>query len=393
MIKDKNKGQKINILVKRINEQIDDQEYYRISADDYELLMKMSNYNGDAVTKIKKFGGRKLWIDGGVNLRNTPTKSLGNIGFINGTLDVSYTKVSEKPKFKIKGYVLYSNTPLERIEYMRELMKKKEEMAEIERNGEWDLDSDNLTQNGLKANALLEYLNTEELSVYDLYISRNYYEMTEFEILHYKYKDQTFVVGTEDEADDTAFIYARDFVSDEGIEGFNRSFLERFIDSDQVEKEAYDFYYDSIYDDPGSYFSISDFELSDEDEDEKNKLEDERDSLNDELEGLEDPESEEYTQIEKRIELIDKELEKFEIDVTKPTDEMIDDKATKLANRYGRDPMAWISEMGLDISEYVDKDELVKGWVDDEGVSLLNFYDGVSEIRVKGKYFIVARMD
>jgi hypothetical protein len=74
-------------LIKILKEQ-NEGEYYELTGKQYEELLKLASYNSK-VTGIKKFGGKPLYIVGDVNLSNTPTKSLGNVAVITGSLNIS----------------------------------------------------------------------------------------------------------------------------------------------------------------------------------------------------------------------------------------------------------------------------------------------------------------
>ena len=78
-------------VVRRIIEQTED-EYYKISPEEYIELMRYGSYHGKAITKMKKFQGKPLWITGDLNLDSTSTDSLGNVGYVEGSLNISRTK-------------------------------------------------------------------------------------------------------------------------------------------------------------------------------------------------------------------------------------------------------------------------------------------------------------
>ena len=103
----------MKFLIRKLLREIEEDQYYRISASEYVELMKLSGYHGN-VTKLKKFGGKPLLIIGSVVLSNTPTDSLGNVAKIEGSLDISHTKVSDISGIEVKGHVWDSDTPIER---------------------------------------------------------------------------------------------------------------------------------------------------------------------------------------------------------------------------------------------------------------------------------------
>ncbi len=78
---------KINRLLRLINESED--EYYPISPEEFINLLKLSGNHIEGISKLPRFKGKKLKITGHLDLSNEPYKTLGNIGFVDGTLDIS----------------------------------------------------------------------------------------------------------------------------------------------------------------------------------------------------------------------------------------------------------------------------------------------------------------
>ena len=81
-------------LIKRIVEEVDG-EYYKISPEEYLELLKLSGYHGQGISRLQKFQGKPLWITGDLRISNTSTDSLGNVGYVEGSLDISNTKISD----------------------------------------------------------------------------------------------------------------------------------------------------------------------------------------------------------------------------------------------------------------------------------------------------------
>ena len=77
----------IKVLRTILVEQTEEEEYYKISPQEFEELMKLSGYHGKGLSKIKKFQGKPIWITGDLDLSNTPTDSLGSVKYIDGKLD------------------------------------------------------------------------------------------------------------------------------------------------------------------------------------------------------------------------------------------------------------------------------------------------------------------
>ena len=127
-------------LIKRLVEQSEG-DYYKIGANEYMELMKLSGYHGKGITRLPRFEGKPLWIDGDVNLSNTPTDSLGNVANINGSLNINSTNISDLGDTQVRGYVSKTNTPLQR-KIDAEILRRKRAEADVRRaNEEWSIDN------------------------------------------------------------------------------------------------------------------------------------------------------------------------------------------------------------------------------------------------------------
>jgi len=416
-------------LIKLLKEQDEDDEFYRISPEDYRKLMK-NGYYAPEVTMIKKFKGKPLFITGNLKLSDMPKLiGLGNVAYIDGNLDISYTKISDISKTEVKGYVTDSGTPIEKSRIAKE-EKEKRDLADSRReDGEWDLDNPNIDDEGLMANALFQYLvsqrtldemdedtkeeieslkerieqlvqqgaeldpNSEEREelyneidnlqeeiddltrdVADVYYiipaKYGHYEMTQFEVVGHRGKE--YAVGTMADAEKSAVEYVKSLLDDIGLEGFD---FERYIDKDQVRDEMREYYEDSIRDSPESWFDSDDFALTDEQEERKEELENYIGELEDqqnELENeIEDPDeySKKYDEIQELIDKAQDELDSLEPN-TEPTEEMIEDKVESLVD--SEEPIDYLRNMGVDLKYYVDIDEMAEDIADSEGIGIIN---------------------
>jgi len=361
-------------LIRRILKEEEESEYYKISSKEYVELMKLAGYNGEGLTRIKKFQGKPLYIEGDVNLSRTPTTSLGNVVYIDGRLDISNTSISSLGKTKVKSYVSDYNTPIEKKRLAQILRQRQEENNVRRESGEWDLkDTDD---EGEKANAVFQYLvnngdivlaDEEEKEEYeriqneikrltDLYdkeedpeaydelydrISEledkrdelqekmvDVYVLSPMKYRHYglqmfeplglsDLRNHEYTVGTESEMDDAVEKYAENYIDDLGLEGFNQSFLESHIDENYLKQWAEQYYEDDVRNNPDVYFNEDDFQLTDEQESRKEELEEyieEMETLKSELEDqqskIEDSDSDEYDEIQEKIDEVEENIEK-----------------------------------------------------------------------------------
>ena len=421
--------------IKRLTEEVEG-EYYKISPEEYIELMRYGSYHGKAITKMKKFQGKPLWITGDLNLDSTPTDSLGNVAYVDGNLNISRTKVSSIEGTKVKGYVSDYSSPRERIREKQELNDKLAQQDVLRDSDEWALEQGDET--GEKAQALfdnlvnvgeieplsdddkekliilrrklqdlereyeglddndyrvyevqesiyetqseIEELEENDVDVYMMYPNSRYrhYGLQQFEVLIPGFKDREYTVGTEEEMDEAALAYAKSYIDDVGADGFNESFIEDYLDVDAIVNMAEEDYDYQVRDYPDSYFSDSDYELTYEQEQRIEQLESQIEDL--EQQKLElDSDDENYYDYEEdldnQIEVLQEELDSIEVN-TEPTEEMIENKVNELVRDVRRDPLDYLKNYGLDIKEYIDEDELAQGLVDSDGWGIMNSYDG-----------------
>jgi len=422
-------------IVKQIAEQVEG-EYYKISPEEYLQLMSLGSYHGKAITKMKRFESKPLWITGDLNISNTPTDSLGNVGYVDGSLNISSTNVFNITGTKVKGWVSDSNSPRERFREKEELNAKLTIQESLRENDEWALEQGDET--GEKAHALFELLknvgsieplsdedkekltilkrklqdleqeydnlddNDERVSelqdaidetdseieellendvdVYMMYPNPNYthYGLQQFEILIPGFKNEEYTVGTEEEMDEAALEYAKSYIDDVGADGFSESFIEDYLDVDAIVSMAEDDYEYQIRDYPDSYFNDDDYELTSEQEERIEQLESQIEDLEQQKLELDSDDDNYYDyeeDLDNQIEALQEELDNIEVD-TEPTEDMIDTKVAELVRDVRRDPLDYLKNLGLDIKEYIDEDELAQGLVDSDGWGIMNSYDG-----------------
>jgi hypothetical protein len=421
-------------VIRRIIEQSDD-EYYKISPEDYLEMMQYASYNGNIFRKQKQYGGKPLYITGDLDLSGKDVTDIGPIAYVDGLLDIRNTKVSNLGDLKVKRYISDFGTPRERIREKQELNTKLAEQESLRDSDEWALEQGDET--GEKAHALFQYLEnngeieplseddreklvilrrklqdlereyeglddnddrvsevqdaideTQEeideleennVDVYMMYPTRyTHYGLQQFEVLIPGFKDREYTVGTEEEMDDAALQYAKSYIDDVGVEGFNESFVEDYLDVDAIVSMAEDDYEYQVRDYPDSYFNDDDFELTYEQEQRIEQLESQIEDLEiqqNELDTDREDYDELYEDFQNHIDALQEELDSIEVD-TEPTEEMIENKVYELVRDVKRDPLDYLKNYGLSIKEYIDEDALAQGLVDSDGWGVMNGYNG-----------------
>jgi predicted nucleic acid-binding Zn-ribbon protein len=437
-------------LIKILKEQ-NEGEYYEMTGKQYEELLKLASYNSK-VTGIKKFGGKPLYVVGDVNLSGTPIKDLGNVAVITGRLNISSTQISSLGNTIVKGYVSDYNTPIEKMRIRREELAKLADADERRQDGEWDLDNPKIDDEGLAANALFDYLvykgdldemdeetkneiktkkeeierlieegkgldmdseereeiydritdlenEIEELQegVADVYYLipqsyRSYGDLNNFEVIGLR--GQEYVVGYWDDVYEAAVENQEQLIEDIGIDGISRGLIEDNIDKGRVREYMEEFYRDDITDNPEVYFDDDDYQLTDEQEERKERLEIEIEGLREKLENTEN--EDEIADLETEIGGFQEELDSIEPD-TEPTDDMIDEKV----NYYVRntDEIDWLKEMGYELNDWVNLKGVARDIVDSDGLGVMASYDGNYDERTvttpdgKKYTFVIMRMN
>jgi len=445
-------------------------EYYKISPKEYEDLMKFAGYHGQGVTKLKMFGGKPLWITGDLDLSDTPTDSLGNVKYIEGKLDIRNTNISDLSGVEVKGYTWDGGTPIERRRKAEERRKKLQSAEERRINKEWDIDNPDITELGEKANALYDMLvgdreieepdeeqldelkNLEEeirrvtnemeqsedeerakqlyntlselqdrveelreniITVYNIIpMPYTYYGLQEFEVVGGGLDGYEYAVGDEDEMDEAAYEYAKNYVDEVGVEGFRQSFWEDYLDTDAIEDYFRDFFYDDVRQNPEIYFDQSEMPTTEEQDRRKEELEEyiekvegvivkmeqKQEDLND---TVEDPNEykKQWDEIEERIKILKGHIDdsQEEIDNMVPegevTTQMVEDKVEDLVSEKMSDPRVSLDEFGADISEYIDMEALARGLVESDGYAIMGSYDGTYDTEnVNGTYYYIMRI-
>jgi TolA-binding protein len=439
-------------VIKQIIKETED-EYYRISPEDYLDVMRYASYNGNVFRKMKQYGGKPLYITGDLDLGGKDVKDIGPIAYIDGSLDIRNTKVGDLGGLQVKKYISDGGSPRERIREKQELNAKLGEQESLRDSDEWALEQgdetgekahalfDNLVNNGEieplseediekltilrrklqdleqeyeglddnderayelqetidETQTEIEELEENNADVYMMYASRyTHYGLQQFEVLMPGFKDREYTVGTEEEMDAAALQYAVSYIDDVGANGFSESFIEDYLDVDAIVNMAEEDYEYQVRDYPEGYFSDEDFELTPEQEERIEQLESQIEDLNQQRLELDSDDENYYDydeDLENQIEVLQEELDSIEVD-TEPTEDMIDNKVYELVRDVKRDPLDYLKNYGLDFKEYIDEDALAQGLVDSDGWGIMNSYDGQYDTEeVNGITYYIMRVN
>jgi hypothetical protein len=413
-------------LIKVIKEQ-EEGEYYKISPKELLNILELASYSS-TVLKPKFFEGKKLYVTGDLDLRGKPIKTLGNIAYIDGSLDIGNTNISSVEGVQVKKHIWDSGSPVEAKRIRREELKKLAEAESRREDGDWDLTNPNIDEEGLAANALFnhlvsegkldemdnetkELLNTKIQQLEELKSTYNpteedsqdyiYDEMSDLEdeieelqenyadvyyIIPTNYKpygtlysfevtglrNQEYMVGTYDDMYEAAIENTENLLDDIGLDGINQYIIESNLDEDAIREYIEEFYDNDIRDSPESYFRQDDYELTDEQEERKeelenyiNEMEDLKTEKEEELEDTED--EDEKSKLEKEIEQIEENIEKAqdEFDSIEPDDEPTEEMIEEKVSYYVRRAM----DDPVSWLRGMDEDDRIQYYVNVRGVA------------------------
>ena len=250
----------------------------------------------------------------------------------------------------------------------------------------------------------IEEIKGDRIDVYNIIPTGTHYDTREFEVINSNVDGNRYAVGDEDEMQSSSYDAVEQLIDDIGYEGFNSGFARDHIDNEAVASYAEETYDDDVRNNPDAYFDDSERQLSDEQE-EKIEILKMRISQTQQLisnfendYGGEDDES-----IEEKIDELTDMIVEYEDEIDEINDspegefpdELIDDKVQDLVSDVRRDPESFMSEFGLEWSEYINKDEFIQAVIDDDGYGhTINSYDGsADEIYVQDQLFYVMRID
>jgi len=447
----------IKEIVRVVLEQEDD--WVEVTPERYLELMKYAGYYAPGIANLPEYKGKKIIITGGLNLNGTPTKSLDGIKIIRGNLNVSDTQVSSVDGIDIKGYVSDWNSPLRRIKEKR-IRDAKISDANVRReDDEWRLDTGNgrADDEAYAAHAILEHLVsdkkveqktdkdlsrlveltemlenlqekeseyeeqgrdvtdihadievTEEeieeinnkIDIYNLIPHGKHYGIHSFEVIGYDdLEREVYCAGKYSEFEDAAKDYVDSQLEDGGYNNFNSSFVENYVDVDEVVDYFRDYYEDDIRQNPDVYFNDDDYKLSDEQESRIEEIDNEIAELEQEQQNFEVDEPEDvsrlWDEIQEKIDALESEKDDIEPEVGEPTEDMIEEKLDDMLDSVRRDPVANLKDLGIDdLSSFINRNDFIDGVVEADGIEIINSYDGSYEtVYVNGEQFYVMRID
>jgi hypothetical protein len=332
---------------------------------------------------------------------------------------------------------------LENLRIQREQREKREAAQERREEGEWSGRYEDMDDEGLRANALLNYLDSYEsvevmtssdraeitrleleidrldqeydnaedpdpdlldqkseledeleelknkIDVYNIIPTGEFYSLGEFEVIDTDLSDRRYAVGDEDDMQRSAYDYLDNLIDDIGFEGFNKSFAMGYLDNEAIADYAEEMYDYDVRESPESYFDEEEKQLSDRQEEDIRiarlfieRAEEQISTLEDQMDGDNDDD------IQEKIDELNELIESHQDEITEieenpdgeyPED-LIEDKVNELVRDVRYDPEDFMESYGLEWDKFIDRDDFIKGVIDADGYGqTLNSYDGSAD--------------
>ena len=384
---------------------------YNVEGKLFYILDKKAKSNDKyyKVALLQKYDGDKTFYD-------APDKSFKD-GWILGTpeydeiqsaidkyINTNYQR--EINIFKDKEAAKVERERLRKVAERRRVAQLRADAEERKLNDSWNLENEPDSQ-AMEANAVFEIMvdnynvsvdEEEGESIYDLIPSQySHYDLPTFEWVGNDDTGITFAVGTWDEVWQAAKEYMESLWDDQGADGWSNSFIESHIDEQEVREYFYDMFEDDVNNNYESYFDTDELPLSDHQESQVAKLKEEAEELDEITRNVDDVYNEDEVELaEDRWNEIDDEITDIESDPEgEPTEEQIEDMVNSRVDDVMYDMVASMTDYGLDISDYVDKDALFEAAIDSDGVgNSLSSYDGDdNEVMIGDTWYHVFRTE
>ena len=381
-----------------IEQELND-EWVKLSPDEYVDLLDLVNGIGSRIKNIKGYKGKKIYITGNLRIPSTGIKitDIDSIDYVNGNLDIRDTDIKYFDKNKVEGNFSYYGSEMWDIERKQANQKKLAELDELRREDEWNINNgeDISIRTSLLFNKLQNDGTVEEgEDKYFLYPELRERQRQAFEWLGEDKFESTYTVYTEEEADLAAIQYVEELLDELGFTAFSSWVFENNIDEDETEYFLNDYYTDVVYESPGDWGVP--LELSD---DQKKYLEITQKRIDKLQESLKQPNitEEEKQKIKKDIfdfeAIIDDIKENPEGD--EYDEDQIDEIVKSLVDENKDRILDFLDEIGYGDEfkmNFIDKKGAAEDVINSDGYGVLSFYDGeVDEEYYDGETYYIVR--
>jgi hypothetical protein len=381
-----------------IEQELND-EWVKLSPDEYIDLLDLVNGIGSRIKNIKGYKGKKIYITGNLRIPSTGIKitDIDSIDYVNGNLDIRDTDIKYFDKNKVEGNFSYYGSEMWDIERRQANQKKLAELDELRKQDAWNINNgeDVSIRTSLLFNKLQNDGTGEEgEDKYFLYPELRERQRQTFEWLGDSKFESTYTVYTEEEADLAAIQYVEELIDELRFTAFSSWVFENNIDEDYTEDFLTEYYTDTVYESPGDWGVP--LELSD---DQKKYLEITQKRIDKLQESLKQPNITEEEKQKIKKDIFDFEVIIDDIKENPEGDEYDEDQIDKIVKSFVDDNkdriLDFLDELGMDDEfkmNFIDKKGVAEDVINSDGYSVLSFYDGeVDEEYYDGETYYIVR--
>ena len=381
-----------------IEQELND-EWVKLSPDEYVDLLDLVNGIGSRIKNIKGYKGKKIYITGNLRIPANGIKitDIDSIDYVNGNLDIRDTDIKYFDKNKVEGNFSYYGSEMWNIERRQVNQKKLAELDELRKQDAWNINNgeDVSIRTSLLFNKLQNDGTVEEgEDKYFLYPELRERQRQTFEWLGDDKFESTYTVYTEEEADLAAIGYVEELLDELRFTAFSSWVFENNIDEDYTEDFLYEYYTDVVYESPGDWGVP--LELSD---DQKKYLEITQKRIDKLQESLNQPNITEEEKQKIKKDIFDFEAIIDDIKENPEGDEYDEDQIDEVVKSFvdeNKDRILdFLDELGMDDEfkmNFIDKKGVAEDVINSDGYSVLSFYDGeVDEEYYDGETYYIVR--
>jgi len=381
-----------------IEQELND-EWVKLSPDEYVDLLDLVNGIGSRIKNIKGYKGKKIYITGNLRIPSSGIKitDIDSIDYVNGNLDIRDTDIKYFDKNKVEGNFSYYGSEMWDIERRQANQKKLAELDELRKQDAWNINNgeDVSIRTSLLFNKLQNDGTVEEgEDKYFLYPELRERQRQTFEWLGDDKFESTYTVYTEEEADIAAIEYVEELIDELGFTAFSPWVFENNIDEDETEGFLYEYYTDTVYESPGDWGVP--LELSD---DQKKYLEITQKRIDKLQESLNQPNITEEEKQKIKKDIFDFEAIIDDIKENPEGDEYDEDQIDEVVKSFvdeNKDRILdFLDELGMDDEfkmNFIDKKGTAEDVINSDGYGVLSFYDGeVDEEYYDGETYYIVR--
>jgi hypothetical protein len=381
-----------------IEQELND-EWVKLSPDEYVDLLDLVNGIGSRIKNIKGYKGKKIYITGNLRIPANGIKitDIDSIDYVNGNLDIRDTDIKYFDKNKVEGNFSYYGSEMWNIERRQVNQKKLAELDELRKQDAWNINNgeDVSIRTSLLFNKLQNDGTVEEgEDKYFLYPELRERQRQTFEWLGDDKFESTYTVYTEEEADLAAIGYVEELLDELRFTAFSPWVFENNIDEDYTEDFLTEYYTDTVYESPGDWGVP--LELSD---DQKKYLEITQKRIDKLQESLNQPNITEEEKQKIKKDIFDFEAIIDDIKENPEGDEYDEDQIDEVVKSFvdeNKDRILdFLDELGMDDEfkmNFIDKKGVAEDVINSDGYGVLSFYDGeVDEEYYDGETYYIVR--